>query len=249
MPLPKIEYHAEEVTVESVEYGRDDHGILTCTLFCEWSGGSRQGFGNLCLDEVTGPAFVRDLCAFFGADARPGEEYWSLTVLTGRRVRALWYQRGGAMDGLELDGRRFMLWEWRRRTFPDAEVLDPRADQIASLRREIASRERQLAELRDEMREAVDAAFDWPAVRKAVDAVVALAPGRFLPAPQLQVETVGHDRNKAVWTAIFLAHNAVHGKDVLEAQNQAAKLRKLVDGIEALRGPLERLCAELGVHG
>lgn len=240
MPLPKIEYQTEEVTVKSAEYGPDDRGFLTCTLFCEW-GACEQGFGNLILDEQTGPAFVRDLCAFFGVEAHLGGEREGLLSLRGRRVRALWFQSGGTMDGLELDGRRFMLWEWRRHMYPDAAVLDPRADRIASLRREIASRERQRAELRGELREAVDAAYDWPAIRKAVEAVVALAPGRFLPASQIQVE----DDRKAVWNTIFLVAHAVYGKDLLEAQDQAAKLRKLAGGIEALRGPLERLCAEL----
>jgi len=251
MPLPGIEYHAEEVTVAHSTYGVEDHGLLTCTVFCEW-GGSGQGFGGLVLDEKTGPAFVRDLCAFFGTEARPGKEYWSLAALTGRRVRALWYQRGGAMDGLELDGRRFMLWEWRRRMHPDAEVLDPRADRITTLRREIASRERRLAELRDELSEAVDAAYDWLAVRKAADEL--LESGTHVAARERVHDDVIGSTNLQrkeieLWRTICEVHDSIHWKDVLEAQDQAAKLRKLAGGIEELRGPLERLCTELGVQG
>lgn len=239
MPLPEIEYHAEEVTVESVKYGRDDHGILTCTVFCEW-GGSGQGFGNLILDERTGLAFVRDLCAFFGVEVRPGEERLALASLLGRRVRAIWHRRGGAMDGLELDGRRFMLWEWRRRMHPDAGVLDPRADRIASLRREIASRERRLVELRDELSTAISEAYDWSAIDGAAKSILAAG-----EAWRESVEL--NERTIALWANICCIHEAVGSYDQGTASICAKRAHGLASGIEALREPLERLCAELGV--
>lgn len=138
--MKTIEYHSEDVTITH----------STCTVFCEWDGHG-QGFGNLCLDERTGPAFVHDLCEFFGVAANPGEEQAALAELHGQRVRALWYRRYGTMEGFELDGRRFLLWEWRRRTFPDAEALDPHDSLVASLHRQIASHELRLYELRGEL--------------------------------------------------------------------------------------------------
>lgn len=62
MPLPEIEYHAEEVTIKSTEYGWDDRGIPTCTVFCEWSG-NLHGFDHLILDEKTRPGEKQEALA------------------------------------------------------------------------------------------------------------------------------------------------------------------------------------------
>lgn len=101
----------EFATVESAFYGEEDHGILTCSLRMQGKGWS-QGFGNLALGVKSGPAFVADICEFFGV------KELKHTIGRGCHVLRSFDYLNDPIEGLEIDGQRFTLTAWRRKYNP-----------------------------------------------------------------------------------------------------------------------------------
>ena len=138
----------EEATVDNVFYGKEDHGILTCTvgLLLGPTGGAYQAFGGLSLTPETGADFKAELCAFFGRsfDALKGAKCYTLRSFSG------WNE---PIEGLELEnGKRFVLTAWRRKHWPATESrLDARKKSIQGeiewLTRRIREETAKLAEL------------------------------------------------------------------------------------------------------
>jgi hypothetical protein len=116
--------------VESVVFGREDHGILTCFVHLDF-GGSRQGFGGYVLDtfcerrdrrvgSAAGTDFVLRLLDLFGVDR--------LDQIKGRVCYALREKAYGQIVGLETTpfegGKRFLVEEWRAEWFPQGASND-----------------------------------------------------------------------------------------------------------------------------
>jgi hypothetical protein len=120
--------------------GKEDHGILTCTIGIDLKGGCYQSFGNLCLqDKKLADDFVTDLCATFSVKR--------LADLQGKSCVALYCFDGlnEPIEALEApNGKRFVITDWRRKHFPD--TLDRLADRKVSIEREIAFLKRRIRE-------------------------------------------------------------------------------------------------------
>lgn len=111
--------------VERVEFGVEDHGILTLWLHLRFSA-SGQAFGGVALDEydrankrrvgtAAGMTFVLRVLELFGAK--------SLDAVAGRYVYALRDTPNGTITGLQLPevdgGARFDIADWRREWYPE----------------------------------------------------------------------------------------------------------------------------------
>ena len=97
----------EHATVKSVFSGLEDHGIHTVFVYLDLDG-AQQGFGGIVLDEPKHrQSFIADLCALFGVS--------DLKLIEGRECYAIRHSPLGLIQGLEVDGVRFMVDGWRRR--------------------------------------------------------------------------------------------------------------------------------------
>lgn len=135
-------------------YGKEDHGILTCSLPIDFVEGSSQSFGNLCLDEQSGPAFVSSLCDLFGVK--------ELTKIQGKQCYALrcWNKWSTDIEGLEVEGKRFLITEFRRRFWPE-DTKTPLDNAKESALREIEWAKRRIQEAQTELEHLSDDYVDW----------------------------------------------------------------------------------------
>jgi len=144
----------ESAKVQEVFYGKEDHGILTCSLMLGSEGNSMQGFGNLALDEETGPAFVSSICELFKVN--------KLGKIKGKSCFALrcWPDWNTSIEGIEVDGSRFLLTQFRRKFWPNdtKTVLKTKKESIL---KEIAWAKRRVTELEMEMAQVTNGYIDW----------------------------------------------------------------------------------------
>ena len=105
--------HREAAVVSHVMYGREDHDILTFSLYMTSESGG-QGFGQIVLrDEEgdrSGPALVRELCELFGVEA--------FDDIKGRHCFILRCFEFEDIEGVEVDGKRWTLTSFRKRHYP-----------------------------------------------------------------------------------------------------------------------------------
>lgn len=98
-----------------VEYERtDDERCLTHYVGMTGpNGGWGQGFGGLAFDEPHLAAWKQDLCALFGVT--------DIAEVVGSQCFILrcWASWGSDIEGLEVDGRRFTVTDFRRKHWPE----------------------------------------------------------------------------------------------------------------------------------
>lgn len=155
----------EPGVIAAVFYGKEDHGILTCSIRIDFKG-STQSFGNLCLDEKLGPDFVRAVCENFGVKVPSAptqrELRECLNQLVGQRCYALrcFDDYNTPIEGLENQyGDAFLLTTWRRQYFPDTE--SPFETRKAELRQRIESAKQQIARAKVTLAKLPSEYYDW----------------------------------------------------------------------------------------
>jgi hypothetical protein len=139
-----VSSYREDGKIVSIFAGKEDHGILTVGLGVEFRTG-HQGFGGLAFDNdgIKKKAFLADLCAVFGVSDHE--------QLVGRPCVALrcfdtW---NSPIEGLEsTSGKRFVLTDWRRKHWPEIEILDPLEERIAAMKRDLARLRQDAKDLR-----------------------------------------------------------------------------------------------------
>lgn len=143
--------------ITRVNYGVEDHGILTSWVFVEFDGGgSQQGFGGLVFSEETGPAWKQSIADLFGVK--------TFGEIIGRKCWALrsFPIHNEPIEGLEtLKGKRFTITQFRRRWHPgeyDGNVLD---DRIKSYKQEIVHHERRITWAKEAIDRAASEFVDW----------------------------------------------------------------------------------------
>lgn len=158
----------EPGVIAAVFYGKEDHGILTCSIRIDFNG-STQSFGNLCLTEELGPDFVRAVCVSFGVKVPTGLVLLStlrecLGRLIGERCYALrcFDDYNTPIEGLENQyGDAFLLTTWRRQHFPDTK--SPFETRKAELRQRIESAKQQIARAKVTLAKLPSEYYDWEA--------------------------------------------------------------------------------------
>lgn len=141
--------------VSSVSFGKEDHGILTSYVHCEGTdGGWGQGFGGLGLDEEHGAAWKAALLDLFGVK--------TLDEIAGRNCFVLrsFPGYGADIEGLEVDGRRFTITEFRRKHWPGKE-WDPLVMKRQRLLDHIESLARRQGDLVRDVNTSGDGYVDW----------------------------------------------------------------------------------------
>jgi hypothetical protein len=136
--------------IDYVRSGKEDHGILTCSIGIDFNGDSHQGFGGLCLDTDLIKSFKKDLCKTFGVK--------KIEDLVGKECFALrcFGFLNDNIEGLEtLDGKKFTISTWRKKHFTNASnPLEQRFKHLVSeinhARRQIKEAEQDLAQLDSE---------------------------------------------------------------------------------------------------
>jgi hypothetical protein len=144
----------EKSKIESVFYGQEDHGILTCSVMIS-SGGGCQGFGQLCLDPITGPDFLHELCDVF--DVHDHE------LLKGQECYALrnFEHYNCPIEGLEaMSGKRFTLTAFIRKHWPD-KAQSPLERERQRHEQEIVFLQRRLKEERSRLACVDEGYVDW----------------------------------------------------------------------------------------
>lgn len=134
-------------------YGKEDHGILTCSIYLDHEEGGCQAFGNLSLDEKIGPAFVSSICSLFGVK--------SLEELKGMSCYALYSfpYFNEMIEGIEVNGKLFLLTEFRKRFWPDTNsVLEDRKE---SIKRDIAWATQRIADLEEKLLSIEGVYIEW----------------------------------------------------------------------------------------
>ena len=133
--------------------GKEDHGILTCSIGIDFCGG-HQGFGNLCLDEQTLPDFIESVCKVFGVK--------NLKDLVGKECYVLkcFSHCNEPIEGLEtLDDKRFTLSSWQKKNFPNSK--SPYEKRICSINSRIASDIRRIYAAYEELNNLKSEYTDW----------------------------------------------------------------------------------------
>jgi hypothetical protein len=144
----------ERATVRDIRYGKsDDYGVLMLNATFEFDC-AVQGLGGLCLDDRTGPAIVAELCAMFGVK--------TIDEIAGRRCFVLrcWPRLHEPIEGLEVDGRRWTLTDFRRRNWPE-KTWDRLADRTDGIQREIERHASEIDRCVDRLRNVRDGYVDW----------------------------------------------------------------------------------------
>jgi len=117
----------EHGRVYNVNYGVElDHGIITCSVGIEFTGGGYQSFGNLILDNDLLKSFMGDLCATFEVD--------NIEDINGKECYALrcFGYNNDHIEGIETaSGKKMTLTSWRKKHFPD--TLSPLEEEIKRL--------------------------------------------------------------------------------------------------------------------
>jgi hypothetical protein len=150
--------HREAAVVSRAEYGPEDHGILTFSLYMiSVSGSCGQGFGGIVLrDEEgdrSGPALVRELCEFFGVE--------KFEDIKGRSCFILRCYEFEDIEGLEVDGKRWTLTGFRKRHYPKHKnaisVLEVKRrryhERLSHLAREVEDTNRRIMNIADGYRD------------------------------------------------------------------------------------------------
>lgn len=103
------------------------------------TGGWGQGFGGLIFDQCHLEAWKSDLCKLFGVDA--------IDKIVGRQCFVLrnWPSWGSDIEGLEVDGKRFTITDFRRRHWPK-EAKTQLENKAARLRQNIDFQARRIQE-------------------------------------------------------------------------------------------------------
>lgn len=109
--------HKELARVTSVVSGLEpDHRFHTFALQLDF-GSSSQGFGHLVLSERLAQDFSQDVCTLFGVQYPQN--------IVNRQCLALrcFDSYNEAIEGIEVDGRRFTITRWRRKHEPDVPTV------------------------------------------------------------------------------------------------------------------------------
>jgi hypothetical protein len=143
----------EAGVISEVFYGKEDHGILTCSVRVNFDG-STQSFGGIAFESCKiADDFVADLCRTFAV-----EKLDELRGLACVAYRCFPYNNE-PIEALEaLSGARFTLTGWRRKHWP-LDALDPREARRANLRREEKRLRGRLTEIRASL-DRVDADYE-----------------------------------------------------------------------------------------
>ena len=151
-------------TVVGVFYGEEDHGWLTAWVRLDHSGGE-QGFGGVVLDERTGPEFKRQVVQLFGWPCKempetPGAAW---EKLVGRECFALccWGVMNARIDGIEVDGKRFLINRFRREMWPETVILSEYEAEQESILSEMAHLSRRMGEETERLRNLSEEYCDW----------------------------------------------------------------------------------------
>lgn len=143
----------EPGTIEKVQVGEEDRGILTW-IFIDFVG-TGQGFGGLILDPGSVKVWKQSLCRTFDV-----ERYEDLV---GKKCFALrnWPTWGADIEGLESEsGKRFTLHAFRRFLWPEKD-WDPLKLKKDACEREVALLERRLNEARVALRNVAIGYKEW----------------------------------------------------------------------------------------
>lgn len=134
----------EPATVTRATMGKHEHYDVYVADIRFEDKGCGQGFTDLILDEkVTGPDFAAQICSMFGAS--------KLEDIVGRQCFVLRpWGNGCNVEGIEVDGKRFTITDFRRKHWPEkaATRLEERqADLRRSINRAAADIQRWTSEL------------------------------------------------------------------------------------------------------
>jgi hypothetical protein len=113
-----------------------------------------QGFGGIALSPPAAADFIASVCALFGVTA--------LTECAGRNCFVLrsWPSWGSDIEGIEVDGRRFTLTDFRRKHWPDV-AADPLARRRESILNSINYAGRDVQRYVAELGRVEDGYIDW----------------------------------------------------------------------------------------
>lgn len=137
-----------------VEYVRSDDERGSTHFVGMHMGGCHQGFGGLCLDEVTRADWIRSIADLFGVD--------DIEKVVGRNCFVLrsWPRWGSNIEGLEVDGRRFTITGFRKKHWPD-KTKSPLLDEQDRIQRDIDWHGRRVQEQIRALQTLEDGYVDW----------------------------------------------------------------------------------------
>lgn len=148
----------EHATIRKARYGiEEDHGVLVFEVSCDFKG-SVQAF-QACVDEQLGSAMVGEVCELFGVS--------KVEQLVGRQCFALraWPYSNEAIEGFEVDGRRWTRSDCVRRHAPD-HFKDPLKDREEQARERINSLTVQIQTQTNDLARLCSDFVDWTAPEK-----------------------------------------------------------------------------------
>ena len=148
-------------TVVGVFYGEEDHGVLTAYVRLEFGG--EQGFGGLCLDERTGPEFKKRVVELFSSQPNPASARSAWENIVGRSCFVLrcWGELNTPIDGLEVEGKRFLISKFRREMWPERQFLSEFEQKQARIVERIAWAARCIHEGTEKLAALKDEYYDW----------------------------------------------------------------------------------------
>lgn len=133
----------------------EDHDVIVPWIHVEGlDGGWGQGFGGLILDEKHAEDWKVSICALFGVK--------ELVECEGRNCFALraWPTWGTDIEGIEVDGCRFTLTEFRRKHWPN-EPADPLSRRRNAIINDINWHGSRIVERASELHRLADGYVDW----------------------------------------------------------------------------------------
>lgn len=146
----------EKALIDSVVSGKEDHGILTCSIGCKMLAGSYQSFGNLALDENLLLDFHLSLCQTFNI--------YDIKNLVGKECYVLrsFDSYNEYIEGLEAipSGKRFTLTAWRKKHFP-SKTVSKLEERTNSLKSSIESYKRRIREIQAQLKNLKNIYVDW----------------------------------------------------------------------------------------
>jgi hypothetical protein len=137
--------------ITEVHYGTEDRGVLTVYLLIEGKWGS-QAFGNIAINNRTGPSFVREVFGAFNPpdDSSPEQ---LLKMLMGRECTVYWKfnELHSLIEAIEGPRGIFVLNEWRQRMHPGTPSLVARRrndlnDEVNIAQKRLREAEQRLAQ-------------------------------------------------------------------------------------------------------
>ncbi|MHB8107921.1 MAG: hypothetical protein ACYDH4_10935 [Candidatus Cryosericum sp.] len=132
----------QRAVVSSVFCGDEDGRWVTAWVHLDIHGSGMQGFGGVVLDERTSREFQRQIIEVFGFTLRGEAEHWPndfiascWKALPGRQCFILrCWGTDERIDGIEVDGRRFLMSRFIREMWPERAVDEYEHKQQSLLR-------------------------------------------------------------------------------------------------------------------